>query len=296
MIGIALLALLSFVPGAHAMVFAERQDVKEFVNEMSEEYHLDPAQTLQTFATIEPSAEVIQRITTPYEALPWSKYRQLFLTEKKISGGVAFWNKYKDSLAKAEANYGVPAELIVAIIGIESAYGENSGKFLVLQALATLAFDYAPRAAFFRSELKQYLLLTAEHDLDPLTIKGSYAGAMGIPQFIASSYRNFAVDFENKGKVDLINNMHHAIASVGNYFKVHGWQPNQAVVRKLKTPKQQLKQSPNSKLLELDGEHGKEYWEGLDNFYVITRYNHSDNYALAAHQLSQAIAKRYKQQ
>lgn len=296
MITLAFLVIMSFIPGVHAMAFAERQDVQEFVNEVSAEYNLDRAQTLNNFSKIEPSAEVIQRITTPYEALPWNKYRQLFLTEKKISGGVAFWQKYKESLAKAEATYGVPAELIVAIIGIESAYGENSGKFPVLQALATLAFDYAPRGAFFRNELKQYLVLTEEHGLDPLAIKGSYAGAMGIPQFIASSYRKFAVDFDESPQVDIINNMQHAIASVGNYFKEHGWQPNREVVRKLKNPKQQLKQDNHSKLLELDGESGKEYFEGLDNFYVITRYNHSDNYALAAYQLSQAIAKRYNQQ
>lgn len=276
------------------MAFAERQEVQDFVHEISAEYNLDPDRTLATLAAIEPSAEVIQRITTPYEALPWLKYRKLFLTEKKIDGGVAFWRQYKDSLAKAEAIYGVPAELIVAIIGVESAYGENKGKFMVLQALATLAFDYAPRAKFFRSELTQYLVMAHEQGLDPLSIKGSYAGAMGFPQFIASSYRNYAVDFDKSGKIDIINNMHQAIGSVANYFKVHGWQSGHPVVRNLRSPAQQLRQSAHAKLLEMDGENGKEYWEGLDNFYVITRYNHSDNYALAVYQLSQAIAQKYK--
>lgn len=291
---IGMLALALVTKGVGAVVFAERPEVKQFVTELSQEYALDHSATMKLFAAVEPSPEVIQRITTPYEALPWDKYKKIFLNEKKISGGVEFWKKYKDVLTKAEATYGVPAELIVAIIGVESAYGDNNGKFPVLQALATLAFDYAPRATFFRSELKQYLLMTAEQGLDPLSLKGSYAGAMGFPQFIASSYRNYAVDFDNSGKIDIINNMPQAIGSVANYFKVHGWQQGQPVAYKISGPDKMQSKDSNAKLLEFDAENGKEYWEGLNNFYVITRYNHSNNYALAVYQLSQEIAKQYK--
>lgn len=310
-----------------AATFAERQEVKQFVEEMFNEHKIDQQQTLNAFNKIESSPEIIQRITTPYEALPWDKYRTLFLSEKKITSGVQFWKKHLKTLQAAEQAFGVPAELIVAIIGVESAYGENRGKYPVLQALATLAFDYPPRAKFFRNELKEYLLLTAEHKLDPLEVKGSYAGAMGSPQFIASSYRNFAVDFDKSGNIDLINNMTQAIGSVGNYFKVHGWQTGQEVVIKAKTSsnkyqalhvaskndpkpvlsletlkqydvtayKNKLGKDINVSFLAFELGNTNEYWLGLQNFYVITRYNHSSNYAMAVYQLSQAIAKLYKQ-
>jgi len=309
-----------------AATFAERQEVREFVEEMFKEHQIDQQRTMNAFNKIESSPEIIQRITTPYEALPWDKYRTLFLSEKKITGGVKFWKEHSQTLQAAEQAFGVPAELIVAIIGVESAYGENRGKYPVLQALATLAFDYPPRAKFFRNELKEYLLLTAEHKLDPLEVKGSYAGAMGSPQFIASSYRTFAVDFDKSGNIDLINNMKQAIGSVGNYFKVHGWQPGQEVVVKAKTSsnkyqalhvaskndprpvlsfdalklhdviadKHNLDNNTNVSFLAFELGNSNEYWLGLQNFYVITRYNHSSNYAMAVYQLSQAIAKLYR--
>lgn len=291
-------ACLLFILSTHSFAasFATRPEVKTLVEELHADYGLNKEQTTKYFSQIESNPEVITRITTPYEALPWKQYKKLFINNKKIQGGVKFWQDYQDTLSKAEQKYGVPAELIVAIIGIESAYGQNSGKFPVLEALATLAFDYPPRAKFFLSELKQYLLMTHEQRLDPLSLKGSYAGAMGYPQFIASSYRNYAVDFDESGQIDIINNMKQAIGSVANYFKVHGWQPNKAVVRKLQSPEQMQAKDNKSKLLEFEGENGKEYWEGLNNFYVITRYNHSDNYALAVYLLSQDIADIYHSQ
>lgn len=276
--------------------FATRPEVQAFIDELHAEYNLNKEQTTKYFSMIEPDPAVIAKITTPYEALPWNKYKKLFINNKKIQGGVKFWQEYKEVLSKAEHKYGVPAEIIVAILGVESSYGQNSGKFPVLQALATLAFDYPPRSKFFMSELKQYLLLTFEQKLDPLSLKGSYAGAMGFPQFIASSYRNYAVDFDGSGQIDIINNMPQAIGSVANYFKVHGWKPGQDVVHRLQSPDQMQAKDSKAKLLELDGENCKEYWEGLNNFYVITRYNHSDNYALAVYLLSQDIATLYNAQ
>jgi len=325
---LAIALSLLITSNVQAINFAEREEVKQFVDEMVSEHKIDRKQVMNAFAKIESSAEVIQRITTPYEALPWDKYRTLFLSEQKINGGVKFWQQYANILEAAEKSFGVPAELIVAIIGVESAYGVNRGKYPVLQALATLAFDYPPRSKFFRSELKEYLLLTREHKLDPLELKGSYAGAMGSPQFIASSYRNFAVDFDNSGSIDLINNMTQAIGSVANYFKVHGWQPGQEVIVKANIKGQKYRElhvaskndpkpilsldtlrqyniTTNSSLvnktsnvafLAFEQGTGNEYWLGLPNFYVITRYNHSSNYAMAVYQLSQAIAKLFKQQ
>lgn len=324
---ILVLSCLLITSPVFATMFAERPEVKQFVDEIASQHQIDKKLALQALNKIESSPEVIRRITTPYEALPWAKYRAMFMSKQKIEGGAKFWQEYAQTLAAAEQQYGVPAELIVAIIGVESTYGKIRGKYPVLQALATLAFDYPPRAKFFKQELVEYLLLTAEHKLDPLELKGSYAGAMGSPQFIASSYRNFAVDFDKSGSIDLSNNMRQAIGSVANYFKAHGWQTNQPVVLAAKaksganlvqllvsnndprpglslgalkkhgvTPLKKLHADQKVAFLEFDNGKAKEYWLGLPNFYVITRYNHSSNYAMAVHQLSQAIAKTYRQQ
>ena len=322
---IAQLATLLLVSSlAQAKVFSERPEVSDFINQLSQEHKIDKQQVITALSKIESSPEIIQRITTPSEALPWDKYKKLFLDPKRIDEGVKFWQQYKTSLQDAEHKFGVPAELIVAIIGVESFYGKNRGKYPVLQALATLAFDYPPRATFFKSELKEYILLITEQRLDPLALMGSYAGAMGTPQFIASSYRNYAVDFDQSGQIDLINNIPQAIGSVGNYFHVHGWEPGQPVIFKAKTKGSKFKslelaaknspkpvlslevlkkhgvtsekaiKNPDTNLALLEFENGtkKEYWLGLNNFYVITRYN----YAMAVYQLSLAIAKLYQQQ
>lgn len=309
-----------------ATVFSERPEVLEFIDEITQQYNINKEDTTRSLSKISSSKEVIERMNTQYEALPWHKYRNMLINEKKINAGVKFWQQYADVLKQAQDAYGVPAELIVAIIGIESNYGQAQGKYPVLQALATLAFDYPKRADFFRNELKEYLLLTTEHKLDPLAIKGSYAGAIGIPQFIASSYRNFAVDFDNSGTIDLSNNMVQVIGSIANYFRAYGWQPNKNIVYKAKVQGQKYKKLPlaaknnplptlsltsirehgvmhatqltdpndtNVAWLEFDAIDGKEYWLGFNNFYVITRYNNSSNYALVVHQLSQAIAAKY---
>lgn len=312
---------------ATANVFIERPEVVQFLDEIVSQHKLDKKEISLAFSQIEPSEEVIKRMTTQYEALPWYKYKKLLVTDKRINDGVVFWHKHAATLKQAEKQYGVPAQLIVAIIGIESEYGNRCGKFPVLQALATLAFDYPPRAAFFKNELIEYLILAKEHRLSLLETKGSYAGAMGIPQFIASSYRKFAVDFDGSGQIDLINSMPQVIGSVANYFKQHGWKSEEKqVIIKAKTngskyknltvaarnnplPELSLKTlhtngvkptakitNPSTKvaLLAFEQPTGPEYWLGMHNFYVITRYNHSSNYALAVYELSKAIAKKYK--
>lgn len=305
----------------YASVFSKRPEVIKFIEEVEQTHKIDKKHAMKVLSKVESSPEIIQRMITPYEALNWEKYKALFLTEKKINGGVDFWNKHAASLKQAEETYGVPAEIIVAIIGVESTYGQNHGKYPVIQALATLAFDYPPRAEFFKQELREFLLLTAEHKLDPLTIKGSYAGAMGMPQFISSSYRNFAVDFDQSGTIDLFTNIHQVIGSVANFFKVHGWQTGQTVAYKAKAQGEKHKNltlalnndprptlslnalkamgiipqakindpDSNLSLLVFDNGKEKEHWLGSQNFYVISRYNRSSNYAMAVYQLSLVI-------
>lgn len=311
---------------AYATTFIQRPEVVDFVDTVAIEHKIDKPAILYALSQIETNNEILQRMSKQYEALPWYKYKKLLVTEKRIQGGAKFWNEQENLLKKAQSKYGVPAELIVALIGVESSYGTNPGKFSVLQTLATLAFDYAPRADFFKNELKEYLLLITEQRRDPLELKGSYAGAMGMPQFIASSYRKYAVDFDKSGQIDLHNNVAHVIGSIANYLKEFGWQPNQDVVYKAKTNGDAFKKLPiatrnnpvptlslqtlkqhgitatdkikniktNVALLEFNNGTENEYWLGLPNFYVITRYNNSSNYALAVHQLSLEIGKAHK--
>jgi membrane-bound lytic murein transglycosylase B len=317
---------VGIMPTAAATTFIQRPEVVSFIDQIATEYNIDKDRTLSALSKLESSTEVIQRMSAQYEALPWHKYKAMLVTEKRIKGGVEFWKQYSTVLQQAEKQYGVPAQLLVAIIGVESSYGQNSGKYPVLQTLATLAFDYPPRAEFFKNELKEFLLLVSEQRLDPLVLKGSYAGAMGMPQFIASSYRNFAVDFDNSGQIDLHNNIPQVIGSVANYFNVHGWQEKQPVVHKAVTRGTKYKDLPiaarnkplptlalgtlkqhgvtssvkikdpntNVALLEFHNGNEMEYWLGMHNFYVITRYNNSSNYALAVHQLGCAIKKSHK--
>ena len=233
---------------------------------------------------------------------------------------MTFWNRHAQLLERAEREFGVPPEIIVAILGVETRYGRYTGKHRVIDALSTLAFEYPPRSRFFTSELEQYLLMTREEQIDPLSLKGSYAGAMGIPQFISSSYRNYAIDFDGDGHRNLWNSPADAIGSVANYFKRHGWKPGEpvtfqtlvsgngyeALVAKGIKPKVPLDEfsafgvkvpegldlSQAAALIELETEGIPEFWIGLHNFYVITRYNHSPLYAMAVYQLSEEIRKR----
>jgi len=294
-----------------------RQDVRDFIDEMVAKHDFNSLELTNLLGQGEVKTKIIDAMNRPAEAKPWYQYRKIFLKPGRVKAGVEFWNENEDVLKRAENKYGVPAEYIVAIIGVETRYGVYKGTFRVLDSLMTLAFDYPKRGKFFRGELEQYLLMTREEGIDPLSLKGSYAGAMGKPQFISSSYRNYAVDFDGDGKRDLLNNTADAIGSVANYFSRHHWVPGQPVVGRAKIkgnkykalldkgikPKTNVKNfaqygvtigddipgTLSGALIELELKSGHEYWVGLQNFYVITRYNHSQLYAMAAYQLSQEI-------
>ena len=264
---------------------------------------------------------IIKAISRPAEKrLNWGEYRKIFLGNKRIDQGVEFWDKHRETLRRASDIYGVPEAIIVAIIGVETRYGRHAGSYRVLDALATLAFDYPPRSKFFTGQLGELMFLLQEQPLDAKAIKGSYAGAMGYGQFIPSSYRNYAVDFDRDGTIDLLGNPVDAIGSVANYFARHGWRSGEPVTvpaslagsvdgdklsKKLKpvetvahwrnlglTTEQELPNEAIATAMRLTTKAGEEHWIGLHNFYVITRYNHSRLYAMAVYQLSQAIAEK----
>jgi len=215
----------------------------------------------------------------------WTRYRQQFLTEAHINDGVAFWINNADSIQKASMTYGVDPEYIVAIIGVETFFGRNVGKTHTFDALTTLAFDTHRRAKFFTQELENFLLMTREEGYDPLQPVGSWAGAMGLGQFMPSSFRTLAVDFNNDGRRDLWNQCD-AIGSVAHYFSRNGWQHKMQVA-------EQTRGYAGESTIELSAINGSEYWRVHPNFKVIKKYNNSDKYAMAVHQLSQAIKQRY---
>jgi membrane-bound lytic murein transglycosylase B len=299
----------------------ESTEIAPFVEEMEKRHRYPPSELREILAQAQVLPKVLELISRPAEAKPWHEYRPIFLNEARITKGVAFWNSKRETLARAESIYGVPSEIIVAIIGVETLYGERAGRIRVLDSLVTLGFRYPKRAKFFRAELQQFLLLSREESLDPLAVRGSYAGAMGVPQFIASSYRRYAVDFDGDGSRDLIGNAEDAIGSVANYLSEHGWRAEGGIavpasVRgdgykvllkkglKPKIPLQDLDAhgvkmvndvpaDSRVALLELDLANGSEYWVVERNFYAITRYNRSPLYAMAVTQLAKEIRTRY---
>jgi len=313
--------LILFLTGCATTQYGERSDVQQFIGQMTDKHNFDREQLTDLFNHVTPRKRVIASTSAPREALQWYNYRPIFVTTERAREGAQFWRQYASTLAYAQQRYGVPPEIIVAIIGVETRYGRYKGTHCVLDALSTLAFDYPRRATYFRSELENYLLLTRDAKLDPLTMKGSYAGAMGVPQFMPSSYRRYAVDANGKGYSDLINNHEDAILSVANYFNGYGWIPNAPVVASARItgvnyakiplqtnkPKETLAQFAhygvyprsafpndlNATLLTLEGNQGTEHWLGFNNFYVITRYNTSPLYAMAVYQLSQMIKAEY---
>lgn len=320
------LALAAATAGASAAVPESYVQGREaFVADMVERHGFDSAKLASLLGRARYRQGIVDAMDRPYEALPWHRYRRIFLTPDRITNGVAYWRAHRAELERAEATYGVPPEMIVAIIGIESNYGANTGKHLALDALTTLGFSYPRRAEFFRGELEALLLLARENAVDPLKARGSYAGALGRPQFIPSSYRAYAVDFDGDGERDLWGSDADVIGSVANYFANHGWKsgelvafpatlvgtppPDLAVAEKkplapgvttgdLRVAGVDWREPAGSDqpatLIRLDGP-GDEYWVGLDNFYVITRYNHSNHYAMAAHQLATEIRARIMQ-
>ena len=306
----------------HAGSYADNPQAQRFIDEMVKKHGFDRAELQALFGRIEKKQSILDAISRPAEAKPWHEYRPIFLTDSRIEGGVEYWRENREILDKAADAFGVDPRVIVAIIGVETRYGQHAGRYRVADALATLAFDYPPRAKFFRSELEQFLLLTREERVDPLDAKGSYAGAMGHGQFIPSSYREYAVDFDDDGHRDLWHSRYDIIGSVANYLSRHGWQRGAPVAQpgkvsgndwhgfldkglKPSVPLGRLRAAGvqvaaglgdelPAALLELEGENGAEYWVGFNNFYVITRYNRSPLYAMAVHQLSQEIEKQYR--
>jgi lytic murein transglycosylase B len=296
--------------------------INNFIDHMVKVCRFDEPALRAVFNKTRYSQRVIDSMTKPAEALPWYKYRSIFVERTRIEQGRMFWEQNKAALDRAEREYGVPANIIVAIIGVETRYGKNTGSDRVMDALATLAFHYPQRADFFIDQLEQYLLLTREQGLDPLSLYGSYAGAMGLPQFTPSSYRNYAIDFDQDGKKDIWNNPVDAIGSVANYIKRHGWETDQQIAvpgrvnghgymrllsqdlkpgimsdELVKYDVQQLGEIPPNikvKLIRLDTLDGDEVWLGLNNFYVITRYNQSQLYAMAVFQLSDEILEKLR--
>ncbi len=297
--------------------YALSQQEQKFVTQMVEKHQFDSAQLTRQLQKAKHQPSIIKAMSRPAEAMPWYKYRKIFLQQDRIKAGKKFMRKYHKELKQAQQTYGVPAHIITAIIGVETIYGKNTGSYAVMEALRTLAFGYPKRAKFFRSELEQYLLMAREEGLEPLTPKGSYAGAMGMPQFMPSSFREYAVDFDGDGKRDLWNSPSDVIGSVGNYFSRHGWRSGEAVAFKLDKQPPGLPlgnrrgQKPNvsiskisksgvtlppevsaldkAAILKYKQKNKQDYWLGLHNFYVITRYNHSNLYAMAVYQLAQAI-------
>ena len=314
----------AFSSFALADSYLQRDDVATYIDELVQEHGFSSPELEEVFGAAKRRQDIIDLISRPAERrLNWQEYGQIFLDEQRIAGGVEFWRQNQASLARAEQKYGVPPEIIVAILGVETRYGRVTGGHRVVDALMTLGFDYPPRARFFRKELTQFLLLAREEGKNPLSLKGSYAGAMGFGQFIPSSYRSYAVDFDNDGVRDIWQNRVDAIGSVANYFRRHGWRGDDhvAVPVEIQNESQELLElaneslkpthsvaemaqmgvfvgdlDPNAQalLLQLSGGAKPEYWLAFDDFYVITRYNHSRLYAMAVYQLGQAIMQRRK--
>ena len=318
--GLLLALSLSGSPACSAPLERE-SEIDPFVAGMVLRHGVSEQATRALLADARVLDSVLEAIQRPAERKPWHEYRKIFLTEKRIARGVDFWRTHEATLSRAGERFGVPAEVIVSIIGVESFYGRYRGRLRVLDALATLGFRYPKRAKFFRSELESFVLLVGEETLDPRQVKGSYAGAMGIAQFIPSSYRHYAVDFDGDGVRDLIESPADAVGSVANYLAEHGWRAGapvavpaevrgdafRAVVEQGIKPHATLASmrargiefttdatdEELGALLEFETAQGHEYWVGLGNFYVITRYNHSRLYALAVFQLAQSIRQRY---
>lgn len=322
------LALLTSGAATSALAndYLQRPDVIAMIDELEAE-GLDRARIESLIAQAKRQEKILEAIARPAEnTLNWAEYQKIFLQQSRIDQGKAFRLEHEDTLARAEQDIGVDRDMILAILGVETRYGKHRGGYKVIDALATLGFDYPPRATFFRGQLKELFRLEKQAHIDASTITGSYAGAMGYPQFIPSSYIHYAVDFDNDGVTDLVNNPVDAIGSVANYFKEHGWQAGLPIAARVRVkgdkyqqhindkgkPDMTLKQArkagitpleceesrhcfdnlpkdTNVALIELEGTHGAEFWLVTQNFYVITRYNHSVLYAMAAYQLMREL-------
>ena len=313
--------ILTFVSAPSLAIDLDKPEVEAFIEEMVDEYDFDRDTLRATLSEAEVKQSILDAIAKPAEkTLTWAEYRDIFITPERVTAGANFWREHRETLADISESTGVPEEILVGIIGVETYYGRITGSYRVLDALSTLAFYYPPRAKFFRKELKQYLLLVREEDMAATDATGSYAGAMGRPQFMPSSFRAYAVDSTGDGKRDIWNNWADVAGSIANYFNEHGWKSGQQVTAQatlggtwagpVPKPANTLKPTDTisslsrkgvmfmtelpgdskGQLLTYEGEDGIEHWVGFHNFFVITRYNRSVMYALAVHQLGQEIA------
>ena len=294
-----------------------QSEVDAFIKEFVSKHDLSEDKVRDILSTAEYQQDIIDKISRPAEGtMTWERYRKIFITDERAKAGIEFWKTHKNAVQAVSESTGVDEEIILGIIGVETYFGRNKGGYRVLDALYTLGFGYPKRSKFFKSELAKFLELTEKEKLDAKTIKGSYAGAMGYSQFMPSSYLAYAKSFDEEGSADLIEDPADAIASVANYLKVHKWQKGQPITttanfsRKVTNlnkqshkPKNKLAdytalgikpgidvaESTPATLIILENESDKEYWYGFDNFYVITRYNHSPMYAMAVFQLAEKM-------
>ena len=306
--------------------YSKRVEVQAFMADMVARHGFVESELAFLFSRARFYPAIVELITPPVNprVRSWQVYRSRFLDPVRIDGGVALWKRYESELARAEKEFGVPAEIIVAIMGVETVYGKNTGNWRVIDALTTLSFDYPKRAEFFRSELENYLLFAREHDVDVFSVRGSYAGAIGIPQFMPGSWRRYAVDYDGNGKINLRESFIDSIGSIGNFLKGHGWAAGGAIAFPARVegegwrtlldkdilPHTRIadlakngisaetlvsQRFPETTLVALvdlvTPDQPTEYWVGLQNFYVITRYNRSSFYAMSVMQLAEAIKK-----
>jgi membrane-bound lytic murein transglycosylase B len=306
--------------------YSERPEVQQFIAQLTDSDGFNGEALEAVFRQARYKQSIIDAISRPAErVLKWEGYQDIFLTDRRLRQGIAFEVSHRDLFAKAEARWGVDRWIILAILGVETSYGRNKGRYRVIDALSTLAFDYPPRSKFFKKELRELFLLSREQDKPVADLLGSYAGAMGYGQFIPSSYRAYAVDFNDDAFIDIWEEPADAIASIANYLSVHGWQQASPVLKQLASPadipaallNRQLKPHVSAATLvkfglepallsdiesevllnplKFEGKTGPEYWLGYPNFYVITRYNHSRLYAMAIYQLSEQLRNEMNQ-
>jgi membrane-bound lytic murein transglycosylase B len=318
------IVLAAVLLGASARVVAldiHRADVKGFIAQMADQYDFNKGKLRKLLKAAQSQPAILQAMDRPAEkAKPWYEYRSIFLNDRRIREGTEFWLAHRQALDRASVRSGVAPEYIAAILGVETYYGRLTGSYRVIDALATLAFDYPPRAKFFRDELAQFLLLTRDLNMNPLGLKGSYAGAMGAPQFMPSNYRRFAVDADADGRTDLWTDWSDVCSSVGNYLREHGWNEGEPVLaeatvdpgtaadldgRKLALDETvgslkakgvsfdtSMPSDAPAVLIAADQPDGAQWRVGYNNFYVITRYNHSALYAMAVYELAAAVKQQ----
>ncbi len=310
--------------GASEGTYSETRDGVAFIQALSDEHGFDRAELTGWLGEAERQDSILKSISTPAEkTLEWYEYRRIFIRDEQIDGGLAFLREHREAFERAETELGVSKYIIAAIIGVETRYGRYLGNHRVLDALATLAFDYPPRSAFFRRELAEFFLMTREQGFDPLLVKGSYAGAMGYGQFISSSYRHYAIDFDGDKVADILTNPVDAIGSVANYFARHGWVSGGPVAEQIADadslaadsalltsglkpsrtiadyraaglePVSELPDDGPARAIRLEGEEQPQLWLTYHNFYVITRYNHSHLYGMAVFELSRALRSQH---